>query len=145
MQETIVSHESFFDIHFKCTANSITNIIKIHRCSWFYSPHLWHKKQIDISLFTFKRNGKVTSVVNFIPSMIWSLPQGVSKVVLYTDLNIERESLGDSRFVINSLLGCFKWSQRRYISCTSLILHVPFIEVCTQYQFKTICIVDALS
>ena len=51
------------------------------------------------------------SVVNFIPSCkIWSLPQGVSKVVLHTDLNVQRESSEDSQFVIHNLLGCFKWS-----------------------------------
>ena len=89
------------------------------------------------------KKGKVTSVFNFIPSNIWSLPQGVSKVVLHTDLNVQRQSSGDSWFVINNLLGCFKWSQTRSISCTSLIFPVTFIKVCTQYTLH--CTVDGLN
>ena len=56
-----------------------------------------------MSLFTDERNSKITSVVNFIPSKFGSLPQGVLKVVLYTGLNVYRESSGDSRFVTQSL------------------------------------------
>ena len=56
-----------------------------------------------MSLFTDERNSKITSVVNFIPSKFGSLPQGVLKVVLYTGLNVYRESSGDSQFVTQSL------------------------------------------
>ena len=38
------------------------------------------------------------------PSKIWSLLQGVSKVVLHTDLNVKRENSADSWFVTNNLL-----------------------------------------
>ena len=55
-------------------------------------------------LFTAETNSKVTVVVNFIPGKFWSLPQRVSKVLPYTDLNLYRESSGGSRFLINSLI-----------------------------------------
>ena len=42
-------------------------------------------------LFTAERNSKVTLVVNFIRSKFWSLPQGVSKVILHTGLNVYRD------------------------------------------------------
>ena len=54
-----------------------------------------------MSLFTAEANSKVTSVVNFIPSKVWSLPQEVSKVVLHTGLNVHRETSGASRSVAN--------------------------------------------
>ena len=56
-----------------------------------------------MSLFTAEANSKVTSVVNFIPSKVWSLPQEVSKVVLHTGLNVHRETSGGSRSVANIL------------------------------------------
>ena len=72
-------------------------------------------------LFTHKRNSKITLVVNFIPSKLRSLPQGVLKVVLHTGLNVYRESPGGSRFVTHSLLVLYKWPQTRSTSCTNLI------------------------
>ena len=78
------------------------------------------------------------------------MPEGVSKVILPTGLNVyiylerERESLGDSHFVTNSLLVFYKRSQGRSISCTNLIFPVTFVEVCPPYQFKTTCTVDGL-
>ena len=80
-------------------------------------------------LFTADRNNKVTLVVNFIPRKFWSLPQGVSKVILHTSLNVYRESSGGSRFVISSPLVCYKWSQARSISCTDLIFLLTSIKV----------------
>ena len=56
------------------------------------------------SLSTTERSSKVTPVVNLILSKLWSLPQIVSRIVLYTDLNTYRESSGDSRFVTNFVL-----------------------------------------
>ena len=42
------------------------------------------------------------SVVNFIPSKFESCPQGVSKVVLDSRLNVYRERSGDSWFVFHA-------------------------------------------
>ena len=80
-------------------------------------------------LFTAETNSKVTSVVNFIPSTFWSLPQEVSKVVLHTGLNMHRETSGGSRFVTNSLLVCYKCSKRRSSSYSSLVFLVTFTKV----------------
>ena len=44
---------------------------------------------------------------------------------------IYRESSGGSRFVINSLSVCYKWSQTRYISCADLISLLTSINVCS--------------
>ena len=88
---------------------------------------------------------KLNQLSTSFPSKIWSLLQGVSKVVLHTDLNVKRANSADSWFVTSNLLVCFKWSQTRSISCTSLIFPMTFMKVCTQYQFKTTCIVDGLN
>ena len=42
------------------------------------------------------------SVVNFILNKFGSFPQGVSKVVLHTRLNVYRESSGDFWFATNN-------------------------------------------
>ena len=81
-------------------------------------------------MFTAERNSKVTLVVNFIPSEFVSLPQEVSKQILHTGLNVYTKSSKGSRFVINSLLLCYKWSQTRSISYTNFIFLVTFIKVC---------------
>ena len=83
-----------------------------------------------MSLFTAEANSKVTSVVNFIPSKVWSLPQEVSKVVLHTGLNVHRETSGGSRFVTNSLLVCYKCSKRIPSSYTSMVFLVTFTKAC---------------
>ena len=77
------------------------------------------------------------SVVNFIPSKFGSFAQAFWKVVLHIRLNIYRESLGDSWFVTNNLLMCYKWSETRHISYTNSISPLRFIRVCAQYQLKT--------
>ena len=59
-----------------------------------------------------------------------TLHQGVSKVTLHNGLNVYRGSSGGCRFVINSLLVCYKWSQTRSFSCTNLISLLASIKVC---------------
>ena len=81
-----------------------------------------------VSLFTAKRNSKVTLVVNFIPNKFWNLTQGVSKVILHTDLNIYRNRSRGSRFVISSVLVCYKCSQTSSISSTNLIYLLTSIK-----------------
>ena len=83
-----------------------------------------------MSLFTAEGNSKVTSVVNYILSKFWSLPQEVSKEVLLTGLNVHRETSGGSWFVTNSLLVCYKWSKTRSSSYTSLVFPVTFTKAC---------------
>ena len=77
-----------------------------------------------------ERSSQVTSVVNFIPSKLWSLPQGGSKVVLHTGLNTYKETSGGSQPVTSSLLVCYELSKTRSISCTNLIFPVTFTKVC---------------
>ena len=83
-------------------------------------------------LFATEKKSKVTSVVNFIPSKSWSLDQEVSQGILHTHTFLkvyiyrERESSRGSQFVIKSPYVCYKWSQARSISCTSLISFVTF-------------------
>ena len=88
------------------------------------------KNKLINTLSTAERSSQVTSVVNFIPSKIWSLPQGVSKVVLHTGLNAYRETSGGSWFVTSSLLLCYDWSKTRSTSCTNLIFPVTFTKAC---------------
>ena len=83
-----------------------------------------------MSLFTAETNSKVTSVFNCIPSKFWSLPQEVSKVVLLTGWNVHRETSGDSWFVTNSLLVCYKWSKTRFSSNISLVFLMTFTKAC---------------
>ena len=83
-----------------------------------------------MSLFTAETKSKVTSVVTFILSKFWSLPQEVLKAVLRTGLNVYRETSGGSRFVTNSLLVCYKWSKTRCSSYTNLIFLVTFTKTC---------------
>ena len=52
------------------------------------------------------------------------------KKILHTGLNVYTKSSKGSRFVINSLLVCYKRSQTRSLSYTSLIFLVTFIKVC---------------
>ena len=89
-----------------------------------------HKKKRNMSLFTAETNSKVTSVFNCIPSKFWSLPQEVSKVVLLTGWNVHRETSGDSWFVTNSLLVCYKWSKTRFSSNISLVFLMTFTKAC---------------
>ena len=83
-------------------------------------------------------------VVNFIPSKFEGFRQAFWKVVLYTHLNVYRESSGNSWFVTDNLLVYYKWSETRSISCTNSIFPLNFIRVCAQYQFKTTSTVDGL-
>ena len=72
---------------------------------------------------------QVRSVVNFMSSKFWTLLEGVLKVVMRTGLNVYKENSGDSRFISNSLLVSYKWSQTRFTSCTNLIFFVTFIKL----------------
>ena len=53
----------------------------------------------------------------------WSWVHGLAlvKLVLHTRLNLHWESSGGSRFVTQSLLVLYKWSQTRSTTCTNLI------------------------
>ena len=88
------------------------------------------KNKLINTLSTAERSSQVTSVVNFIPSKIWSLPQGVSKVVLHTGLNTYRDTSGGSWFVPSIFLVCYECSKTRYTSCTNLIFPVTFTKAC---------------
>ena len=62
----------------------------------------------------------------------------VSKVVMHTGLNVYKENSGDSRFITNSLLVSYKWSQTRFTSCTNFIFFVTFIKLCPIHIQKNI-------
>ena len=62
----------------------------------------------------------------------------VSKVVMHTGLNVYKENSGDSRFITNSLLVGYKWSQTRFTSCTNLIFFVTFIKLCPIHIQKNV-------
>ena len=67
MHKTLISHEGFLDVQFTCTGNPNANIPNIRRFSKFHNPHLSNQ------------------------SKFWSLPRGVSKVVvLHTGSNVYR-------------------------------------------------------
>ena len=51
------------------------------------------------------------------------------KVILHTGLNVDKENSWGSRFVINSLLVCYKWWQTRFTSCTNLVFLLTSIKV----------------
>ena len=95
-------------------------------------------------MFTAKRNNKVISVANFIPSKFESFPQAFWKVVLHTRLNVYTESSGDSWLVTDNLLVYYKWSETRSLSCTNSIFPLNLIRVSAQYQFKTTSTADGL-
>ena len=93
-----------------------------------------------MSLFTAERNSKVTLIISFIPSKFWILHRAVSRVILCTGLNVYTDSSGGFRFVINSPLVYYKWSQTRSISCNSLISLLLSIKVFLKlFQNKMHC------
>ena len=62
-------------------------------------------------------------------SKFWYLAQGILKVVLYTGLNLLRESCRGSSFVANSFLVCYNWSQNKIYFIYQLGFPVTFIKV----------------
>ena len=62
---------------------------------------------------------------------------------MHTGLNVYRETSGGSRFVTNSLLMCYKWSETGSTSRSNLIFPVTFTQVCP-IPFKTTYTVDGM-
>ena len=73
-----------------------------------------------------KEKVKLHIVVYFIPNKFRSLPQGISKVVLITDLNIYRKSSGDSQFHTNILFSLYLLS--KYVLNTNSKPHAILID-----------------
>ena len=103
--------------------------------------HICDMKIKQIYHYLLLKNSLVISVVNLVPSKFKSLLQEALKVVLHSGLNVYSESTGDSRSVTNSLLLCYKWSQRRshcHINYLCTCLHITvYLAVMLQAPWYT--------